>query len=67
MDKVTILIIVLFWVVSAIFKAFQKSDKRESEKSLPPQRQKPPYQDKPEKKTIQIDELYELLEPQHPL
>lgn len=67
MDKVTIFIIVLFWIVSAIFKAIQKSGKNERnipKDRIPPQTPKPLFQEKPEKRAIQIDDLYSLLEPQ---
>lgn len=77
MDKVTIFIIVLFWVISAVFKAIQKKETQNRQKPFsfppvsgdrtPPEGEKPffPEEESDQNRMIQIDDLYGLLEPQN--
>jgi hypothetical protein len=76
MDKVTIFIIILFWVISAVFKAVQKKEtqKRKEPFSVPPvsgdripsEREEPFFQEESDQnRMIQINDLYNILEPQN--
>jgi hypothetical protein len=76
MDKITILLIVLFWVISALFRAIQKREAQKRKEPFSPPRSPgdrspeeregyPFFREEPDRaQVLKAEDLYNILEPQ---